>query len=163
MKDDLLPKESEDYVNYPRLWNFVKGQFQCGLSSIHGPDHWHRVEENGLYLAKETDANSTIVRLFAIFHDSRRENDYDDPQHGLRGAELAYKCRGDLFDVRDADFEKLYFACEHHTHERFNEDPTIGTCWDADRLDLPRVGISPREEYMSTEFGKEIARSGGFS
>jgi uncharacterized protein len=43
-----------------------------------------------------------------------------------------------------------------------SDDPTIGTCWDADRLDLARegVGIQPRARYMSTEFAREIADHG---
>jgi uncharacterized protein len=33
----------------------------------------------------------------------------------------------------------------------------IGACWDADRLDLTRVGIIPDPDMMSTEPGKELA------
>ena len=29
-------------------------------------------------------------------------------------------------------------------------DPTIGTCWDADRLDLWRVGITPHARFLRT-------------
>ena len=29
-------------------------------------------------------------------------------------------------------------------------DPTIGTCWDADRLDLWRVGITPHVRFLCT-------------
>ena len=29
-------------------------------------------------------------------------------------------------------------------------DPTVLTCWDADRLDLGRVGITPRAEKLCT-------------
>ena len=31
-----------------------------------------------------------------------------------------------------------------------SEDPTVGACWDADRLDLPRVGIQPDPALFST-------------
>ena len=47
-----------------------------------------------------------------------------------------------------------------HTDAEHSDDVTIGTCWDADRLDLGRVGIIPDEAFMSTDFGKEIARKG---
>ena len=41
-----------------------------------------------------------------------------------------------------------------------NDDAiTIGTCWDADRLDLGRVGIIPSSDFMSTQAGKESARA----
>ncbi|TML82741.1 MAG: hypothetical protein E6G09_09645, partial [Actinobacteria bacterium] len=36
-------------------------------------------------------------------------------------------------------------------------NPTIGCCWDADRLDLGRVGIEPDPELMSTIAGPERA------
>jgi uncharacterized protein len=39
-----------------------------------------------------------------------------------------------------------------------SEHPTIGTCWDADRLDLGRVGARPDPKYMSTEARKRAAR-----
>ena len=37
-------------------------------------------------------------------------------------------------------------------------DPTIGCCWDADRLDLGRVGIEPEAEYQSTVAAREMVR-----
>ena len=43
-----------------------------------------------------------------------------------------------------------------------SEHPTIGTCWDADRLDLGRVGIVPQPKFMSTAFAKEVAYAGSF-
>jgi len=57
------------------LWNLVTGQCHASAHSLHGPAHWRRVERNGLLLATRTGADSTIVRLFSIFHDSSREND----------------------------------------------------------------------------------------
>ena len=36
-------------------------------------------------------------------------------------------------------------------------NPTIDCCIDADRLDLPRVGITPDPERMLTEAGKLLA------
>ena len=47
-----------------------------------------------------------------------------------------------------------------HTHGQLIDEPTIGTCWDADRLDLGRVGTEPEARYMSTDFGREIAAHG---
>jgi uncharacterized protein len=62
-----------------------------------------------------------------------------------------------LFDLADEHFELLHHACAWHTHGRLSDDPTIGTCWDADRLDLGRVGTRPEARFMSTEFAREIA------
>lgn len=145
-----------------KLWQYVADQVGEAGTSIHGFGHWKRVERNGLILAKRTGANVDVVRLFALFHDSRRINDDHDPDHGARGAAFARELRGRLFELDDNAFELLEYACIWHTDKRFSEDATIGTCWDADRMDLGRVGIIPHENYMSTAFGKEVARAGSF-
>lgn len=113
-----------------------------------------------MLLATRSGAVEEVVRLFAVFHDSRREHDGWDNTHGSRGAAYAKRLRGVLFDISDQHFELLQYACKWHTHGRLSDEPTIGTCWDADRLDLGRVGIEPEARYMSTEFGREIAVHG---
>lgn len=147
-------------TNWDLLWKLVTEKFHTQLYSVHGPAHWRRVERNGLLLATQTGADLEVVRLFALFHDSRRINENYDAGHGARGAEYAASLRGSAFTLDDARFELLHFACVWHTGGQHHADPTIGTCWDADRLDLGRVGIIPEERYMSTEFGREIAEVG---
>lgn len=142
------------------LWELVSAQFRHPVYCNHGPDHWRRVERNGLLLASRSGADPLVVRLFALFHDSRRINDGWDPGHGKRGAEYAGTLRESRLRVTDEQFDLLDYACAWHTDGERHDDPTIGTCWDADRLDLGRVGILPDPEFMSTEFGKEIARAG---
>jgi uncharacterized protein len=143
-----------------RIWEQLTRSFHCGSGSVHGPAHWRRVERNGLFIAKRSGAVEEIVRLFAVFHDSRREHDGEDKSHGARGAAYAASLRGVLFQLSDRHFELLDFACKWHAHGWLSEDATIGTCWDADRLDLGRVGIKPRASYMSTEIGCKIAAHG---
>ncbi len=116
----------------------------------HGVAHWARVLENGLRLAQMTGANVEVVQLFAVFHDSRRVNEGTDDGHGQRGAELAARLRG-RFTLSDNDFDLLHFACAHHTDGLMDGDITIQTCWDADRLDLGRVGITPEPERLCTK------------
>lgn len=128
------------------------------MHGIHGLPHWQRVERNGLYLAACGDADSTVISLFALFHDSRRFNDNVDPGHGMRGGELAQEMfeRGRL-PIREVQLSTLMFACEHHTDEHFSDDPTIACCWDADRLDLPRVGILTESHLLNTHEARRIA------
>jgi uncharacterized protein len=155
-------------MNRPRWCDFnslseaVTAQLHTNEHSIHGPSHWRRVEQNGRWLCERTNADEFIVRLFAWFHDSRRVNDFVDPQHGARGAEYAALSRGKLFDLEDDAFERLSYACTWHTDKDHSDDITIGTCWDADRLDLGRVGAIPSADYMSTPFGREVAQAGSF-
>lgn len=124
----------------------------------HGVDHWARVRENGLRIAQSVGANEDVVRLFALFHDSRREGEQRDKGHGQRGGELARTLRWRLFDLGDAEFELLYSACALHTDGLTDGDPTIQVCWDADRLDLGRCGIIVRPELLCTDAAREIMK-----
>ena len=110
------------------------------LHGIHGVAHLARVLETGGHLAEVTGANIEVVQLFAVFHDSQRVTEKTDPLHGIRGAEFAAKLRGKLFDLNDDDFDLLFVACAGHMDHPTDDDPTVQTCWDADRLDLGRVG-----------------------
>lgn len=117
------------------------------------------MKQNGLILCQSIAADLEVVELFAFLHDSCRLNEFDDPDHGPRAAEYAERLRFEqLFEITDRQFGQLKMACGGHTHELKNEDITVATCWDADRLDLPRVGITPDPNYMATEEGARIAR-----
>lgn len=144
-------------IDFDALWDYVTREFQCDPDSIHGPSHWRRVERNALEIATSNGAIVAVVRLFAVFHDSRRENDGVDSEHGERGAKYAASLRGTLFNLSDTHFELLQYACRWHTHGQLSDDPTIGACWDADRLDLTRIGITPKAEFMSTAFGHSLS------
>jgi uncharacterized protein len=120
----------------------------------HGVAHWARVFENGLRLAEESRAIIEVVQLFAVLHDCRRRNEHYDPDHGPRAALLARALLGEVFELPKDQFRLLHRACADHTHERTHRDVTIQTCWDADRLDLGRVGMMPEVEYLSTEVAK---------
>ena len=148
-----------DLIDFKRLWEIVIDQFSQDIHSIHGPRHWRQVEKNGLMLAKETGADATIIKLFSVFHDSRRENEYTDDGHGIRGAALAKSMRGIYLDLPDDSFEILMEACCYHTDGQPTQHITIATCWDADRLDLPRVGTIPDPDRMGTAPGRRLARS----
>jgi uncharacterized protein len=129
--------------------------YQLSPWGDHGVVHWARVLENGLRLAEITGADVTVVRLFALFHDARRESEFNDPGHGRRGAELAAALRGKLFDLDDAAFALLREACTYHTDGLTEGDVTVQTCWDADRLDLGRVGVVPQRRFLCTAAAKD--------
>jgi len=132
--------------------------FALGEYSVHGPDHWRRVETVGLELCKETGGDEIVIRLFAILHDSCRLDDGADLLHGPRAADMLGEISGELFTLAPGRLELLEYAIRHHTGGQISDDPTIGTCWDADRLDIGRVGIIPHERYMSTEPGRRRAQ-----
>ena len=136
--------------------------FALSPDSDHGSDHWQRVERNGKLIVNGAGAGDvTVVRVFAVLHDSKRENEFHDPEHGQRAADWAMKLRGDVFDLDEQRFGQLLEALILHDKGRVSADPTIGACWDADRLDLPRVGIRPHPRFMSTDYGRSLIRSRG--
>ncbi len=107
--------------------------------------------ENGRRLSETTGARKDIVELFAVFHDSQRINEGVDDGHGRRGSDLAKDLRGVVYELEDEAFGLLIKACDLHTEGYLDGDVTLRTCWDADRLDLGRVGITPRVEKLCTE------------
>jgi uncharacterized protein len=62
---------------------------------------------------------------------------------------------GKFFDLPEDQFDLLYHACAFHTDGLTEADLTVQVCWDADRLDLGRVGISPRRDYLCTDPAKD--------
>ena len=139
------------------LVKVVQQGYALRLEGIHGIAHWTRVRTNGLRLAELTGANPEIVELFALLHDSKRLNDGQDPKHGARAAQFAASLRGSLLTLSDKEFELLRFACEFHTDGLTEAEITVQTCWDADRLDLGRVGIRPDPRYLCTTAARESA------
>ena len=147
-------------IDWSEIWQTMTKRFSLGDFSIHGPNHWRNVELNGLQLCRLNGADETVVRLFAVFHDVERENEGHDPNHGRRAADLLLQLHGELFELDDSRLEFLSDAVRYHNDGLVSDSLTIGTCWDADRMDLPRVGITPRSDRMSTEHGKQFANDG---
>ena len=133
----------------------IRNQYVLDWHGIHGIHHWRRVNKNGLRLAIITQANPAVVELFAFLHDSRRFNEGTDPDHGRRAAVFAKQLRGTFINLPDYDFELLVFACRYHTEGLTEANVTVQTCWDADRLDLGRVGKRPKANYLCTEAAKD--------
>lgn len=127
------------------------------LDDTHGMPHWNRVFENGQKLAVP-GVDRDVVGCFAYLHDIGRIDNGQDPEHGPRSAKIVATLRDTLLkNLSDTQFATLLKACELHTKCKRTDNLTINTCFDADRLDLPRVGIIPDPAKMATEKGKELA------
>lgn len=144
-----------DKIGTDELIAVVRSQYALPWNGTHGISHWARVRENGLLLAKKTGADPQLVELFAYLHDAKRRNEYRDPGHGARAAQFVRTLQGSLIDLSDQDLERLVYACTYHTDGLTEADVTVQTCWDADRLDLGRVGIRPQARYLCTPAAKE--------
>jgi len=121
-------------------------------SYFHGPAHWRIVARNGIELAASTPgADVGVAFLFGLTHDSKRLNDDEDPQHGPRAGAFVKELHAKgLFALSDERLALLVKACETHTTAGTTKEPTLGVCYDADRLDLWRVGVCPNPAYLST-------------
>ncbi len=131
------------------LVSTIRQQYRLDWYGVHGVRHWARVRRNGLWLAETTGADTVVVELFAFLHDSCRLNEHQDLEHGPRAALFVEELQP-LLRLSDKRLELLVAACRDHTVIQFSDDPTIATCWDADRLDLWRVGIDPDPARMNT-------------
>jgi uncharacterized protein len=139
----------------PALISRILEGYAMWPNGIHGVAHWARVLENGRRVAALTSGvDPDVIELFAVFHDARRVNDQRDDGHGKRGADLAKQLRGEYFDTDDTRFALLVYACQAHTSGRIQADPTVQVCWDADRLDLLRVGTRPSPRWLCTDAAK---------
>jgi uncharacterized protein len=124
--------------------------------SLHGPAHWLRVFHHATSLARQTGGTDLeVCELFALLHDCQRWNDGIDEEHGARASEYAKGLhRSGRLQITQTQLEVLCEACGDHTSGLVSTDPTIGVCWDADRLDLPRVGARVEKKYLSTAAAK---------
>ncbi len=121
-------------------------------SELHGEDHWRRVAIAGARIADRTlGVDRLVVLLFAILHDAGRLRDFFDEHHAYRGARLARELLEGTTLVSEEQLETLLHAIERHDSGGRSEDPTIAACFDADRLDLWRVGVRPNPALLSTE------------
>jgi uncharacterized protein len=143
-------------LNTAVLIREILEEYALPVRGAHGVVHWARVLENGVRLAEATGAIVEVVTLFALFHDSRRVSEYFDPGHGLRGAIFARTLRGKLINLDDRSFELLYEACRLHTDGLTEGDTTLRACWDADRLDLGRVGIAPEPDLLCSDAARGL-------
>lgn len=147
-------------MSVSRLLSQIKKDTEIWRSPIHGLSHWQRVLENGALICEADGGDIDIITYFSYLHDSCRWNEDHDPSHGPRAAAYAKRHR-DLFDLDDGQFKLLISACSGHTFSKPGNkaamDKTLAACWDADRLDLPRVGVTPTPNLLFTKFGKLVS------
>lgn len=140
------------------LLSIVQKQFVLDYSGIHGLPHWERVAKHGVALCRLTGANPRVVEYFAYLHDSKRQNDDHDPEHGLRASRYCRQLYSDgLIDLDPDELEQLVNAVKLHNMRHVTGDITFQSCLDSDRLDIGRVGKAPSPERLFTSAGKAMA------
>lgn len=144
-------------LNKKVINQLLRSTFQLNWNGEHGASHWARVCNNGRQLACAEGANQRVIFYFSLFHDMARVNDGFDSGHGLRAAQYLESLGGATFlGLHDDEFIELYEAMQFHSDSKNGASLTQKVCWDADRLDLWRVGIMPDPDRLYTETGKKI-------
>lgn len=146
--------------NVIRIKELALSQFTMDINSIHGVEHWEHVKENGRMLSLQVGVDPLVVELFSYLHDCKRVEDHGDYEHGERAAGYVLELResGELNFLTITQCNQLWTACHVHNKGVITDHITIGACYDADRIELIRCGITPRHELMSTPMGKRIAQ-----
>ena len=147
----------ENPILTPPFIELLKREFRLEWHGAHGFAHWTRVCSNGRRLALRNGANLRIIEYFSFLHDVCRRDEGCDPEHGLRAAVFAQTIRKDFIDLEDQEFSLLSDALSGHSHARQHPDLTVMSCWDADRLDLLRIGVVPDPERLCTEDARNPA------
>ena len=114
-----------------------------------------RVLENGLRLAAETGANVEVVRPVRRAPRFQRAGTRTTTPATARAPPRSPRPSA----AGSSTFPTPSSACstrpaQGHTHERTHPDITVQTCFDSDRLDLGRVGITPDPRYLCTDAAK---------
>jgi len=142
-------------LSMQELIRIILARSRLPAGSVHGIAHWARVLENGRRIAPRTGADPRVLELFAVIHDSQRVTDSYDADHGPRAAAFARELRADI-GLDDQAFALLAEACDSHTRGApFDSDVTVLTCLDADRLDIPRVGLKIKPDLLFTAAARD--------
>lgn len=110
------------------------------------------MRHSGVVLAESIGpaVNVRVVELFAFRHD-----DGYDPMHGTRAAASIAELTEDLPVLSVEERKLLAYACTHHSDGLREAEVTVQVCWDADRLDLGRVGHVPDPERLCTPAARD--------
>jgi len=153
-------EEGRVFQPYEKLFQLICDNYALNLKGIHGIKHWVQVYKNTQFLANAYAIRSDVFMLFALLHDSKREDEYEDRDHGIRAAgSIKDYIQDGVVDLSEEDEARLFYACSNHTHADKNNtlyhDLVVQICLDADKLDIGRVGVIPDESHFLTDVAKE--------
>ena len=152
-KELELPIKSK-VVTQPYI-DFLCKKFKLSHNGPHGFQHWMRVLINGRLIARVNGSDIKVIEHFALIHDVMRTGESSDRNHGARAAIFATELWGKWIDLTEAQLELLKEACKKHSLGQITHNLTIQTCWDADRLDLGRIGIRPNPKLLGTSVARK--------
>ncbi len=143
----------------------IKQEFKIDYYGDHGINHWRRVYSNTQKLSTHYNIESEVFELFALLHDSKRHDEFEDKHHGKRAALFAEELlTNEVIALNEEDAKRLLYACANHTHsDKKNPlfyDMIVQICFDSDRLDIGRVGYNVDISYLATDYAKSLVVDG---
>jgi len=128
----------------------------CRGLGLHGVSHLRRVAilSGRFAVAVGEDVESAVVVGF--LHDCARKKDGNDLEHAHDSAVLARKLIERFFPHLDVD--RICDAIEGHAEGEVTTEPLAACLWDADRLELKRIGRTIDIDLLSTEVARRLVR-----
>ena len=150
-----------DMVAAHRRWTLPQHERQ---GSFHGPRHWTKVLNNALWLREKEclpESYDHILYLAALFHDSKRVNEGNDPGHGGRAAVSLLGCRSvcaeTIMAAQCCAFHTEVVPWLPMTSDLSDEARTLVQLFaDADRLDIGRLGRVIDTRFLFTDSAIEL-------
>ncbi len=128
----------------------------CGGLALHGISHLRRVAILSGRLANAVGEVVEAAVVMGFLHDCARKNDGNDLEHAHDSAVLARELTERFYPHLDVD--RICDAIEGHAGGEVTTDPLSACLWDADRLELKRIGRTIDLDLLSTKVAKRLAR-----
>jgi HD superfamily phosphohydrolase YqeK len=147
-------------VNYNILLKIKEIETKCkeecdfSMGKIHGLNHFRQVAYIAGRIALTNMAPLEDSIIGGFLHDCAREDNHGGNEHAQESAKLARDII--INHWPDVDVERICDAIYYHADGLVTKDPIGGCIWDADRISLARLGISPKNELLSTPIAKRF-------
>ena len=127
----------------------------CQNLGIHGIPHLRRVSFIAGRIANFYGENVESAVVAGFLHDCARTDDGGGKRHAYDSAVLAKRVLAQFYPHLDS--ARICKCIELHTDGKITTDRLLGSVWDADRLDLSRLGYKIIPELLSTDTARRLA------
>ena len=126
----------------------------CRDLEVHGMGHLRRVSSTAGRMAAILDEDIESAVVGGFLHDCARTDDGGGTSHAHSSAQLAKDIMITCYP--HLDIARLCRGIAQHADGMITDDPLIGCVWDADRLDLSRLGIEVDLDLLSTFVARRL-------
>lgn len=127
-------------------------------SYLHRLSHLREVAMLAGTIAAESGVDVETALVAGFLHDCGRKDDGGGNVHAIDSVKLARPLLAELFPHLDAD--KICQAIGGHADGMTTDDLLVGALWDADRLTRERLGMTVREDLLTTPAAKRMLKEG---